>query len=64
MSFDLQNANKALLVSCEKLGTNHPTTLAIRDRIHVLRAESKRREMGKNGRGNVGASIRFALSSL
>jgi len=64
MNFDLQNANKALLVSCEKLGTNHPTTLAIRERVHALRSESKRRDMGRNGRGNVGASIRSALSTL
>lgn len=64
MNFDLSNANKALLVACETLGTQHPTTLAIRDRVHALRADSKRRETGKNGRGNVGASIRAALSIL
>jgi hypothetical protein len=64
MNYDLQNANKALLVACEKFGTNHPNTLAIRDHVHALRSESQRREMGNKGRGNVAASIRNGLSTL
>lgn len=64
MSYDLQNANKALLVACEAFGTDHPNTLAIRDHLHALRAESKRREMGAKGRGNVGSSIRDGLSEV
>ena len=38
MSYELQNASKALLFSVENLGANHHATLAIKKRLHELRA--------------------------
>jgi len=69
MSYDIQNASHALLFSVENLGANHPATLAIKKRLHDLRAAANTpagERVASRERAeklNFAAAFRAALSS-